>query len=168
MQSGKACCALYPASARLEDLAEPFRDAAVRFVGDLRAAGATVAIACTLRPPERAFLMHWAWLVAREGLDVALVPQLAGLDIEWTLEGAKEMVAGYGIVYQPVLASRHTEGNAVDMNIVWEGELALPSSAIASEPRSGARNLELHAAAAARYGVHKLLGDPPHWSVDGR
>lgn len=81
------------------------------------------------------------------------------------------MVEGYGIVFPPVLKSRHTEGNAIDMNISWQGNLTIAdanakSVKITTQPRTGAGNARLQAVAAT-YGVHKLATDPPHWSADG-
>jgi hypothetical protein len=80
------------------------------------------------------------------------------------------MVAAYGTVYRPSLTSRHTEGRAVDMDISWNGTLAIAGAngqnvSIATTPRNGG-NAELHSVGAG-YGAHKLVSDPPHWSDDG-
>ena len=84
----------------------------------------------------------------------------------------EEMVTAYGIVAQPALVSRHTQGRAVDMDISWTGTLTIAPKggaprAISSTPRTG-ENKELHAIGAS-YGVIKatFAGDPPHWSDDG-
>jgi hypothetical protein len=150
-----------------------------------RHAGVHVTISATLRPPERAYLMHYAFRIAREHLDPAQVPARAGVNIEWahtnaqgqpdlaaSRRAAEEMVRGYGIVYRPALASRHTQGLAIDMNITWSGTLVIRDRhdqevTIASTPRTGAGNADLHRVGAS-YGVHKLASDPPHWSSDGR
>ncbi len=151
MLSGKAWCAQFPTSRSIEDLVEPFRSNCRKFLDDLQVGGAKVLISATLRPRSRAWLMHWAWNVGREGFDPAKVPAHPGIEIEWTVEGAREMVAGYGIAYQPALTSRHIEGRAIDMTINgWKGT-----------PEA----LHQHG---ATFGVLKLISDPPHWSDDGK
>jgi hypothetical protein len=80
------------------------------------------------------------------------------------------MVRGYDIVFQPVLASRHTQGLAIDMDITWQGSLTIAdaqggTTTISSLPRSGG-NGALQAVGNS-YGVKKLATDPPHWSSDG-
>src|SRR5207248_6948363 len=96
----------------------------------LQSSFAFVSIAATLRPAERVHLMHFAFAVAREGMDPATVPAKHGVDIQWVhpdVQGkadlpaskafAEQMVRGYGIVFKPALTSRHTDGNAIDMTI---------------------------------------------------
>ncbi len=80
------------------------------------------------------------------------------------------MVSGYGIVYEPALTSRHTEGHAVDMSISWSGNLSITNASgatvvINTTPRTG-MNAQLIQVGAS-YGVVKLQSDPPHWSNDG-
>ncbi len=185
MLSGPSWVSLYPTSTDPADLAEPFRTSCRRFLDALHAAGATVAIAATLRRPERAYLMHWAWAIAREGFNPRDVPWNPLVDIEWdrpeirgqvlaewlAKQAAEAMVQGYAIVFKPALTSRHIEGKAIDMDIAWHGsELVIPSGKNGvifriGEPRTGA-NTALHAIGAS-YGVYKLVSDPPHWSADG-
>ena len=182
--SGPQWISKFPATNSLDVLVEPFRAGATRFIAALRAAHATVNIVDTLRPAERAYLMHFSFVIAREGFDPAAVPAKAGVDIQWVHKNAggqpdltaskaaaQQMVAAYGIVFKPVLASRHTEGRAVDMDIVWQNNLAIARAdgvavTISSQPRTGADNAELHKVGAS-YGVIKLLTDHPHWSADG-
>jgi hypothetical protein len=81
------------------------------------------------------------------------------------------MVQGYDIVFKPVLTSRHTEGNAIDMDISWQGNLAITNAGgntitITTTPRTGSGNAALQGVGAS-YGVRKLATDPPHWSTDG-
>ena len=168
----------FPTSSSLNDLAEPFRDKANRFILALRNAHATVAIADTIRPPERAYLMHFSFAIAREALDPTTIPPMSGVDIQWvhptaaaSKAAAQQMVERYGIVFKPVLKSRHTEGRAIDMTITWQNSLAIVRAdgttvAIASTPRDGAFNTDLHKVGAS-YGVIKLVSDHPHWSEDG-
>lgn len=176
--SGRAWCARYPTSTSVDDLVEPFRSNVKRFIEAIEAAGGTVTISATYRPPERAYLMHSAWQIARLGVDPHTVPAHPGVDIDWTHGGdvaaarsaAREMVAGYGIRFQPSLTSHHCIRRAIDMTIRWDGTLAIRNAAgtpwtIGSVPHDGT-NPEL-AKIGASFGVIKLATDPPHWSVDG-
>jgi len=174
----------FPESTSTNDLVEPFRSSVTRFLAALRAAGATVRIACTLRPPQRAYLMHYSFAIARQNLDPSTVPAMAGVDVQWALTGehgspdlaasrnaAEQMVRGYDIVFQPVLDSRHTEGKAIDMDISWQGDITIADAhgtpvKITTQPRTGAGNAHLQSVGAG-YGVRKLASDPPHWSIDG-
>jgi len=190
--SGLVWVSRYPGSKKIADLSQPFRGKADGFVKALRAAGARVHISATLRPPERAWLMHYSWRIANKGLDPATVPAKTGIDICWlhrnsngtrdkaaSVAAAKRMSgpSGYGISpklkYPPALNSNHTRGEAIDMDITWTGTLniATPSGKIVSittTPRTGAGNVQLWNFAGKHYDVHKLrVGDPPHWSDDG-
>jgi hypothetical protein len=182
--SGPAWVARFPTSRSVDDLAQPFSGHARRFLAALDDAGASVSIAATLRPPNRAFLMHYAWVIARESFDPASVPARAGVSIRWlhtdtqgrpdvpaSRRAAQRMVDGYQIVHRPSLESRHTQGLAIDMNITWNGTLTIADAqghavAIAGVPRTVAGNSPLQTIGAS-YGVHKLRTDPPHWSSDG-
>lgn len=181
--SGPAWVSKFPTSRSLDTLIDPFRSNVRRFLAALERAGAAVAVADTLRPPERAYLMHFAFAIAREGLSPAKVPARDGVDIEWvhpaspgvssakaSKAAAEAMVAGYGVVFRPALNSRHTEGRAIDLSIAWLGDLVIDkadgeSITVTSAPRTGG-NSSLQAVGAS-YGVIKLVSDPPHWSVDG-
>lgn len=180
--SGKEWVGKFPTSRSLSDLKGGFASAAKKFLAAITKAGAKVKISATYRPPERAYLMHYSFLIAK-GLDPTKVPALAGVDIDWThkdkagkadpkeaLKAAKEMVSAYGIAYKPALKSRHTQGLAIDMDISWSDQLSIEDAKsktveIKSNPRSGG-NKELQDIGAG-YGVVKLASDPPHWSSDG-
>lgn len=182
--SGPEWVLKFPTSKSLDDLKEPFRTNAKRFLAALQASYASVSIAATMRPAERVHLMHFSFAVAREGLDPVKVPVMEGLDIQWehrdnqgeadlpaSKAAAEQMVRGYGIVFKPALTSRHTEGNAIDMTITWHRQLAIMDAkgsrvTIASYPFTGAGNSDLHKVALT-YGVAKLVSDAPHWSSDG-
>lgn len=143
------------------------------------------------RPPERAYLMYWAWRVSRRQVDPRDVPGHANVPVRWdhldmngeydavaSLAAARAMLADYGIrptlQVAPALRSRHIDGHAIDMTVSWLGTLVVEMAdgtrvAIDSLPRSG-MNTRLHRVGAS-YGVIKFLGgerDPPHWSIDGR
>lgn len=178
--SGHSWCAIYPTSVSVSDLIEPFRTGVSCFLAALKLAGAECSISATYRPPERAYLMHWAWMVGNGLAHMADVPPMQGVDIDWTHGGdvaaarnaAKEMIAAYGIRYRPSLTSRHCERRAIDMHISWDGVLKIRGASgtlvvISSMPRNGESNRDLQAVARG-FGVIKLVSDPPHWSDDGR
>jgi hypothetical protein len=179
----------YRGSSSLKDLRGSFRDRAEAFVDALRAAGATVTISATYRPPQRAYLMHWAWLIVKRNLDPATVPPMVGVDINWVHEdaegnysrqlsvgAAQAMVSGFAIErlgIAPSLQSRHTLGYGIDMDISWNGTLSIPDAdgniiQIRTLPRSGL-NLQLRRVGES-YGVVKYNRagrDEPHWSDNG-
>ena len=70
----------FPTSKSTADLEQPFRAGVERFIAALTAAGANVAIEATRRPPERAYLMHFSFRIAREGLNPADVPSKPGVE----------------------------------------------------------------------------------------
>ena len=174
----------YPGSNSTADLTPAFRRATERFIAALKAAGASVIIAETYRPRERAYLMYVAWRIARQNEDPRSAETLDGVPICWLHKDAKgnadlaaskaaaeQMVEAYNIVYPPVLNSRHTERQAIDMSIAWSGDLSIVDGngdlvTIGTLPRNG-DNALLHRVGAS-YGVIKFVSDPPHWSVDGR
>lgn len=174
----------FQGSASTQTLSYPFRTNVEQFLSALKLAGASVTIAATLRPPERAYLMHWCWKISRRIVHVSDVPPMAGVNIEWdhkndakSLHEANAMVAAYGMTglhVAPALRSRHTEGNAIDMNISWSGDLNIVDKnnrtvIIKVPPRDG-MNTALHLVGRS-YGVIKYHGgarDKPHWSSDGR
>ena len=175
--SGAQWVSRFPCSVDLEALASPFRERVTAFYNALVDAGATISIGATLRPAERAFLMHYAFLIATGKLLPEQVPPHPVINIIWvheTLEqsrqAAKEMVAAYEIAYAPSLHSKHIDGRAVDMTISWLDDLHIVDGqaravVIADPPRSG-DNRKLQAVGRS-YGVYKLPSDPPHWSDDG-
>jgi hypothetical protein len=174
----------FPGSKDLIDLEPVFRGKVTRFLSALSAAGASVRISSTFRPPERAYLMHWSWKIFK-GLETGEnIPPKAGVEITWwhgnleaSRRGATEMVIGYGIDrlrIAPALNSRHTERKAIDMTIGWSGRLLIRAAqgqnvTISGEPRDGTnpRLIEV----GRTYDVIHFLDvakDPPHWSTDGR
>ena len=173
--SGVEWCTKFPGSRDVDDLVEPFRASLKAFLAALHNAGADVAINATLRPPERAYLMHFAWEIARKGMPPSEVPPRTGVDILWDHSGAvkaaEDMVEGYGLRAEAVLDGNHMKGLAIDMEITWTGSIMLTdahgTAHAISSPRGNA-NPDLQAVGLT-YGVHKLSVaiDEPHWSVDG-
>lgn len=182
--SGQLWVIKFPNSTSLDDLVDPFKSNVKKFVAALTTAGAAVSINATRRPKERAFLMHWSFRVSQESYDPEKVPEMVGVDIDWVHKDAKgkksvdasklgagQMVDGYDIAYRPVLDSRHTQGNAVDMDISWStAEFKIKDGGgkdvtIKTGAKDGG-NPELHKVGKS-YGMVKLVSDPPHWSNDG-
>jgi len=187
--SGRAWVARFPTSASVADCAQPFRANLSAFIAAMGAAGASVNIAATLRPPQRAYLMHWCWSIVKQKTDPRAIPPLEGVAVAWahldeqggydpiaSLAAAQEMVEAYGMQalnVAPALQSNHISGTAVDMAISWSGTLSIARRDglvvhIASQPCTG-MNPELKAVGAT-YGVLKFVGgasDMPHWSADG-
>jgi hypothetical protein len=165
------------------DLRRNFRPRVDSFIAALRAAGAQVRVNATLRSPERAYLMHYAWEIARSRADPTRVPPMRGVNIEWvhrnarggvdlaaSRRAAEEMVRAYNMAHPAVLDSRHMYGRAVDISISWSGNLQIrDASGRQVSIRSGSRdgtNPQLRAIGAT-FGVIKARSDRPHWSDDG-
>ncbi len=170
-RSGAHWVSRFPTSRSTADLMSPFGGKCDAFIAAIEAAGGSVAISATLRPKQRAHLMHWAWQVAKAGVDPAKVPAEAGVDIEWdhgeaaaSTQGAMAMVSGYGLAYKPSLTSRHIQGRAIDMTIT--GIIGKTMQGKDGSDVAIASAKVLHAVG-ADYGVVKLVSDPPHWSDDG-
>lgn len=152
MIAGPAWCDRYPGSRSVADLVDPFRSGVISFIAELGALGCEVEISATWRPYERAWLMRTAWDIAKGVIEPGDAPPApAGIDIVWTLDGARAMVERYKLRYRPSLTSRHIQRRAIDMRITgWTG------------------SDEALWALGAKHGVIKLRTDPPHWSDDGR
>jgi hypothetical protein len=182
--SGAQWVARFPDGGATSALGNDFRPGCEAFIAVMKAGDANVSISSTRRPVERAYLMHFSWQVHKRTLNPQNVPAKAGVNIEWvhrnasgaidlvaSRRAATAMVNGYGIVFRPALASRHTQGRAIDMTISWTGKLNVKKkngalTTISSTPRSGL-NTELRSVGKT-YGVTKNPRDPPHWSTDGR
>jgi hypothetical protein len=172
--SGPQWVARFPGDNSLTALVEPFRDKAVRFAKAMRDSGMTVTISTVFRPTERAYLMFWAWKIAREHHPLTDIPPQHGVDVNWNwIDGvlaAEQMVRGYGIVFGPAFPTRHSLRLAIDMDISWTGQPTIVKAdgtrdTIETAPKSG-QNPELWRVGAG-YGVIKLVADHPHWSDNG-
>jgi hypothetical protein len=186
----------FPGSHDAADLVQPFRANVERLLTALHTAGAAVHIQATFRPAKRAYLMHFAFAIAKGTLvankvpafDPSIVPaddpNKGALDISWvhpdahgqpdlkaSRQVAAQMVTAYGIVFGPAFPTRHSARRAIDMTITWSGPLKIVDASgkiviINSTPHTGAGNKELHAVGHT-YGVEKLVVDHPHWSDNG-
>jgi hypothetical protein len=74
----------FPTSAVLSDLLPAFSAAVQNFINSIENAGGHVRISATYRPIARAYLMHYSWRIAREGLSPSEVPDKEGVNIDWT------------------------------------------------------------------------------------
>jgi hypothetical protein len=180
--SGSQWVTRFLGSNSTNDLWPTFKTAVDSFIEALNEAGASVHISATYRPPERAYLMHWSWIIAH-GANASTATPMNGVHINWVHPtaaasriAAQAMVDGYGIhnlQVPPALNTRHTAKSAIDMNILWSGTLKIKNYSgqeviITTLPRTG-MNVQLKAVGAT-YGVIKFVGgnaDKPHWSTDG-
>jgi hypothetical protein len=184
----------YPASDKVVDLENSFSESVTNFINALELGGASVEILATTWPPERAYLMHWAWLIAREEVDPRAVPPIdeiefeadvsPNLDIGWwhgTLEAsqkaAEELRREFGIdelEAPPPLNSRHVSGEAIDMRISWSTNPLIVRDPVGEEVEITEAPFDetnpLLIAVGAAYGVihyGDVDADAVHWSVDG-
>jgi hypothetical protein len=193
--SGKDWVKKFPTSESIDDLSPGFRDKVQGFVDALKEAKATISVNATRRPKQRAYMMHFSWLIAKkqiapadatpfkpaegeEGVDIQWVHKKANgsADVAASRAGAQEMVDGFEIgggKVAPALNSNHIRGTAIDMTVSWSGTLSIKTKsgktvAISSTPRSSV-NPDL-IAVAKTYGVIHFsppAKDPPHWSLTG-
>jgi len=181
--SGAIWVQRFPGSTSVNDLDPAFRTNVNRFLAALGAAGANLRITSTFRPPERAYMMHFAWSIVRGLVAPNQIPAMPGVAITWdhgdpaaSKRGAQEMVDGFGIGQlnvAPALRSRHTERKAIDVKIAWDGALTIRRAdgqpvTITSAPRNGI-NKDLIRVGATYNVIHflKPANDVPHWSTDG-
>lgn len=181
--SGEKWGRKFPGSTNTRDLSGNFRLAVEDFLYAMKEAGIRVAINATYRPPQRSYLMHYAWRIARKQLDPQHIPKMAGVHIEWdhgeidaSVKAAKAMLIVLQINHLPIkpaLRSQHNSGLAIDMDLLWSGTVEVKDASgnlvkITTLPRTG-MNRQL-IAVAATYGVKKYSGpgsDLPHWSNNG-
>jgi Putative peptidoglycan binding domain len=168
----------FPTSNLIADIASPFRERVLAFQKALLKAGCQVAVKATYRPRERAFLMHYAAQIHSGNIDPESVPAMDGVDIDWvhytaagSLQAAQLMLDAYDIGDNPVaLKSRHTQRLAVDWEVTWKGKIRILDgygrTITIGDPPNSTENQDLWQVGES-YGVYKLAGDPPHWSVDG-
>ena len=72
--SGPAWVQRFPGSKSPDDLRGNFKTAVQAFLKALSDAGVSVTIRATFRPPERAYLMHYAWAIAHGEISPRDVP----------------------------------------------------------------------------------------------
>jgi peptidoglycan hydrolase-like protein with peptidoglycan-binding domain len=179
LPSGPAWVKRFPSSDSVDDLSQPFKNGVIAFLNALRSANVVVTVTATLRPVQRAYLMHWAQQIALGNISAANVPRRPDVQIQWvhttnagSVAAAHSMVDAYGIQGPVALDSRHIDGLAIDMFLSWSGT---PTVADAQGNRktlkgaAGAFNTDV-VAVGKTYGVVRGLNipnDPEHWSIDG-
>lgn len=181
--SGAQWVGRFRGTRKISDLEPGFQASVNNFVAALKQAGAMHTPTSTYRPPERAYLMHWSWLIWQHRVDPRNVPPMDGVLIEWvhpsleeSCQAAEDMVMGYqidGLDTPPAPHSQHTARQAIDMVFSWSGTLSIVDAngntvEITTTPRNE-MNARLHQVAAS-YGVIKYKGgydDRVHWSTTG-
>ena len=145
--SGKEWVKEFPTSDSVDDLEPDFRDKVKAFIAALTDAKAKISISATLRPRQRAYLMHYCWTINKKIDDPASVPAFKPtsgeheIDIQWlhkkpdgapdvaaSRTAAAEMVAAYGMTrlkVAPALGSNHIFGKALDMSVGWTKTLSI-------------------------------------------
>jgi hypothetical protein len=194
--SGPAWVAKFPGSKAVSALAPAFRTDVSRFLAAMKSAKIRAQAIATLRPPQRAYLMHWSWLIAKGKVKPGSVPAFAPagnqapVNVCWihpksgrvdetaSVEAARRLVAAYGIdptlTVAPAASSRHTQGLAIDLATTWTARKVTIKAGnghlikIGSSPRTSLNPLLIKVG--KTYGVIHYL-DPPadasHWSSDG-
>lgn len=175
--SGSQWVARFPTSTSLADLTPTFSKAVTSFIAAIKAAGGSVTISATYRPPERAYLMHYAWAIAKNGVSPVGIEKKAGVDIDWAhldtsgksdnkaaVAAAAAMVKGYGMAHIAVLVSRHTQKRAIDMTISGIVGKSVNDAAGKAVTINSLKDLN---PVGKTYGAIKLVSDAPHWSDDG-
>jgi peptidoglycan hydrolase-like protein with peptidoglycan-binding domain len=179
LPSGPAWVARFPSSKSVDDLQPPFKQGVIAFLNAVRDASVVVNVTATLRPAQRAYLMHWAQQIAEGQCAAASVPRRPDVPIQWvhatnpaSVAAAAAMVDAYGIQGPVALDSRHIAGHAIDMFLDWSGTPTVTDGegnqkTLAGAP--GAYNADV-IAIGATYGVTRgvnIPSDPEHWSIDG-
>jgi hypothetical protein len=183
----------YPNSKDLNKLAPSFQPKVQAFKEALEHAGATVAIVSTRRSAERAYLMHWSWMIVHGDnqpghpaipVDASSVPPYSGpgpgIDIRWdygdaslSKQAAQQMIDYLDVKSYAAANSDHIRGLAIDMDISWDKPIMIKSKGvdekilIAAEPNAkNARDNNLLIRVATTYGVYRLRSDSAgHWQA---
>ncbi|MHB9066002.1 MAG: hypothetical protein ACYC4B_19570 [Pirellulaceae bacterium] len=192
--SGRAWCQAYAeqwkGNTDITTLDQTFRAKVYEFIGLLEGAGATVHPPISVyRPIERAYLMHFSWLIVNpddkrninpktkqpDPTEPALIPPYAGVDINWdygndelSRAAAAQMVSYFKTGSYAAFPSKHSQYLAIDMQVEWTGTLSIKmkgattATPITTGPRN-ADNIQL-GRVAATYGVYRVRSDTaPHW-----
>ncbi len=168
----------FPTSTAIEDLSEPFRTHIQEFIAAVEDnTGLTVQVLATLRPPERAYLMAYAYKIANGLHPEKVKERLENVNISWvhydsngnadltaSRQAAQAMVLQYDIGSSgAAFPSKHSEGTAIDMKIVLNGPVQIKNKEgdkVWISNQSQLKNLAL------TYNVrrYKLTN---HWSLSG-
>ncbi|MFJ5548128.1 hypothetical protein [Streptomyces sp. NPDC093225] len=195
--SGSPWVARFPTRTSTADLADGFRGDVDAFVRAMRGGGISVTPEATRRPVQRAYMMHYAWLIWKKQISADKVPAFkpakgqAGVDICWqhtdangtydkaaSLAAATAMVKAFkitGLKVAPSLTSLHVRGLAIDMSTTWSARSITVTDhsgrrvTIATTPHSGL-NTKLIAVGRTYGVIHyspRPSDDATHWSTTG-
>lgn len=181
-RSGLSWVARFPTSQSLDDLNEPFKTSAKKFVSALRSAGVKVQINATYRPTERSYLMHYCAEISRGNIDPTAVPPWPGVLIDWAhldqfgvpdkkaaKAAAQEMKKAYAIGSNPVGKpgfSNHNKKLAMDVSFSgYVGKRVVDGNGDEVQLVTWGDLERL----GETFGVYWYgLRDRPHWSWNGR
>lgn len=174
----------YPGDNRLAALEEPFRSNVRAFYNALLNAGATVNVIQVYRPQPRAYLMHYAWRIAKgrasgrmATIDAVNVPKYDGpepvpicwMHRDWigrydkpaSIAAAQAMVDKYGIhEHGAAYPTNHSKRMAIDWKITWPHNKSLKIRWGPRRPRAQLRNRTLLISSFPHSGMNREL-----WAV---
>lgn len=163
-------------STSLDDLVDPFKSNAKKFIEALKDAGIGVSLSTTFRPVERSYLMYYSAAIMRKEINPDKVPPWPGVNIDWThgsnyqaaIAGATEMHRRYKIGRNPVgrpERSNHNNRMAVDMTLSGISNKTVVIDGVSTKVSSISDLAKL----GKKIGVIWFgSGDVPHWSHTGR
>lgn len=163
-------------STSLDDLVDPFKSNAKKFIQALKDAGIGVSLSTTFRPVERSYLMYYSAAIMRKEINPDKVPPWPGVNIDWThggnyqaaIAGATEMHRRYKIGRNPVgrpERSNHNNRMAVDMTLSGISNKTVVIDGVSTKVSSISDLAKL----GKKIGVIWFgRGDVPHWSHTGR
>ena len=193
--SGPSWAGRFPDSRSVGALSGAFRKDVSVFMTAMRHAGITVRTLSTRRPAERAFLMHYSWLVAKRKLSALRVPRFRaskhhkpvsicwvhagahGANLRASIAAARKLAAALGVASlrsAPLLTSLRTEGLSIAMSTTWKARRITIANAaghrvtIHSTPHDGLNKTLI--AVGATYGVIHFIKAAQAmdvWSVNG-
>lgn len=193
--SGPSWAGRFPDSRSVGALSGTFRTHVSAFIAAMRHAGIKVRPISTLRPAERAYLMHYSWLVAKRNLSPLHVPRFHadsrhrpvsicwvhvgahGADVRASIAAARKLAVALDVASlraAPLLASLRTKGLSIDMSTTWTARrITIVNAAghrvtIRSTPHDGLNKALI--AVGATYGVihfRKAAQAMNVWSVNG-
>ncbi len=114
----------YANSTSIDKLDATFRENIKEFRKAITDAGANVSISTTQRSEKRAYILHWAYKIAKGLVTADKVPAKTGVDIMWdhgtntiSKNAALEIITEAQVAYQPSLTSNHIKGKVIDWTI---------------------------------------------------
>ena len=194
--SGPSWASRFPISRSVAALSGRFRKDVSSFIAAMRHAAISVRTISTRLPVERAYLMHYSWLVARRKLSPLHVPYFPGhgkhtppVSICWvhvdrhganiraSVIAARNLAAALGVgslPRAPPLTSLRTKGFVIVMSTTWTRRKITilnasgQSVTIRSDPHDGLNKTLI--TVGATYGVihfRNAKQAPNDWSVNG-